>query len=541
MTGTPDPRRWWALVALGACMLTLGFDLTILNVALPDMAAQLHADTGDMQWIVDAYVVVFAATMLPAGLLGDRYGRRRALIAGLGIFFVGSLLGTLADSPAWVIAARAGMGLGAALISPLVLAVLPSLFPDKKERAKAIGAMTAAVAGGMPLGPIIGGWLLDHYWWGSIFLINVPLAVLGVLACLLLLPESRDPAAPRVDILGSALGVTGLGALIYALIEGPVRGWSDPLVIALFPASALLMGGLALRERSAGDKRGTRPMLDLNLLRSPGFRWSCFTVTLVTLVLAGLLFIVPQYLQTVLGHDAFGTGLRLLPLMAGLVVAARAAPPLAGWLGARPVISAGLAVLAFAAFLGARTEPSDGYALAATWFTLTGLGTGLAMVPAMDAALTSLPADRTGSGSGLLMTVRQLGTALGIALLGSLLSQTYTSRLGPSTLPDGLPPGAADAARDSVVAAHLLADKLNAPRLADAADAAFLDGMSQVLIVCGLAALAGALLAGAFPRTPSPPAATAPVPPPAGSPDGADTGPEGGGTDVAPPDADARQ
>ncbi|MDJ1134574.1 MDR family MFS transporter [Streptomyces iconiensis] len=500
MPGTQDPRRWWALVALGACMLTLGFDLTILNVALPEMAGQLHADTGDMQWIVDAYVVVFAATMLPAGLLGDRYGRRRMLVAGLGVFFVGSLLGTLADSPAWVIAARAGMGLGAALISPLVLSVLPSLFPDEKERTKAIGAVTAAVAGGMPLGPIVGGWLLDHYWWGSVFLINVPLAALGILACVLLLPESRDPAAPRVDPLGTLLGIAGLGSLVYAIIEGPVRGWSDPLVVGLFPASVLLMAALVLRERRAGRKRGTRPMLDLDLLRSPGFRWSCLSVTLVTLVLSGLLFIVPQYLQAVLGHDALGTGLRLLPLMAGVVVAARVAPPLSGRFGARLVISAGLVVLAFAAFLGARTEPGDGYALAATWLTITGLGTGLAMVPGMDAALTSLPADRTGSGSGLLMTVRQMGTALGIALLGSLLSQVYGSRLDLGALPDGLPARAADSAGDSVVAAHLLADKFDAPRLAASADAAFLDGMSQVLMVCGGGALVGAVVVGALLR-----------------------------------------
>ncbi|MGI5349147.1 MFS transporter [Streptomyces sp. CA-250714] len=478
-------------------MLTLGFDLTILNVALPEMASQLDADTGDMQWIVDAYVVVFAATMLPAGLLGDRFGRRRLLMAGLAVFVVGSLLGTLADRPGWVIAARAGMGLGAALVSPLVLAVLPPLFPDEKERTKAIAVVTAAVAGGMPLGPIVGGWLLDHYWWGSIFLVNVPLAALGILACLLLLPESRDPSAPRVDPLSGALGVAGLAALVFAIIEGPARGWSDPLVVGFFPGSVLLLAGLLLRERRAGQ-RGARPMLDLELLRAPGFRWSAPTVTLVTMVLSGLLFIVPQYLQAVLGHDALGTGVRLLPLMAGIVVAARAAGPLAARLGARPVIAAGLTVLAFAAFLGARTGTADGYLLAATWLTITGLGTGLAMVPGMDAALAALPADRTGSGSGLLMTVRQMGTALGIALLGSLLAQTYTARLEVDREAVGGP--AAAAAEDSVVAAHAVADRLGSPRLADAADAAFLAGMSQVLLVCGAAALAGAVLLVAGPR-----------------------------------------
>ncbi|MFG3252568.1 MFS transporter [Streptomyces sp. NPDC048172] len=487
-----DPRRWWALGALGASMLVLGFDLTILNVALPEMADQLRADTRDMQWIVDAYVVVFAATMLPAGLLGDRFGRRRMLLAGLGVFFVGSLLGTLTHSPEWVIVARAGMGLGAALISPLVLAVLPSLFPDPKERAKAIGVVTASVAGGMPLGPIVGGWLLDHYWWGSIFLINVPLAALGMAACLLLLPETRDPASPRVDPLSTLLSVLGLSVLVFAIIEGPERGWSDPVVLVCFPLAVLLLTGLVLRERARGRKH-TRPMLDLGLLRHPGFRWNCAVVTLVTLVLSGLLFIVPQYLQAVLGNDAFGTGLRLLPLMAGIVVAARAAGPLVGRLGTRLVVSSGLVVLAFAAFLGARTDPGSGYALAATWLTLTGIGTGLAMVPAMDGAVDALPPARTGSGSGLLMTVRQVGTALGIALLGSLLSGTYTSRLGLED--SGLPAAARDAAGDSVVAAHLVAEQSGSRRLAGAADAAFIGGMNQVLAICGILALVTACIA----------------------------------------------
>ena len=515
-----DPRRWWALAALGACMLVLGFDLTILNVALPEMASQLRADTRDMQWTVDAYVVVFAATMLPAGLLGDRFGRRRMLLAGLGVFLVGSLLGTLTHSPGWVVVARAGMGLGAALISPLVLAVLPSLFTDPKERGKAIGAVTAAVAGGMPLGPIVGGWLLDHYWWGSIFLINVPLAALGMVACLLLLPESRDPSSPRVDPLSTLLSVLGLSVLVFAIIEGPERGWSDPLVLVCFPVAVLLLAALVLRERGTGKGQGQgqgqgqgrgkdgdgdgdrdrdragdrrRPMLDLDLLRHPSFRWNCAVVTLVTLVLSGLLFIVPQYLQAVQGNDAFGTGVRLLPLMAGIVVAARAAGPLVALMGTRLVVSTGLVLLAFAAFLGARTDPGSGYPLAATWLTLTGLGTGLAMVPAMDGAVGSLPPARTGSGSGLLMTVRQIGTALGIALLGSLLSGTYTARLG---LEGGsLPEAARDAAGDSVVAAHLVADRLGAPRLADAADAAFVDGMAQVLAICGVLALVTAALA----------------------------------------------
>ncbi|QPP10598.1 MFS transporter [Streptomyces bathyalis] len=471
-------------------MLVLGFDLTILNVALPAMGRQLGAGTGQMQWIVDAYIVVFAAAMLPAGLLGDRFGRRRLLVAGLAVFLAASLLGGLADDAGWVIAARTLMGLGAALVTPLALSVIPSLFADESERTKAVGIITASVAGGMPLGPVLGGWLLDHFWWGSVFLVNVPLAALGILVCLTLLPESRDESAPHVDVFSAVLSVAGLGSLVFGIIEGPARGWSDAYVIAALAASPVLLAALVLRER-----RVERPMLDLKLLARPAFARNAFTATLITLVLAGLLFVLPQYLQAVLGVDAFGTGLRLLPLMAGLLVAARGSGPLAARFGSRPVISAGLVVLAFAAFLGARTDVGDGYGLTATWLTVTGFGVGFAMVPAMDGALAALPAAQAGSGSGLLMTVRQTGAAIGIAALGSLLSGTYAAKLAT----EGLPAGAADAAGDSVIAAHAIAGKLNSQALAASADAAFVDGMTQVLSVCGVAALAAAVITTLLP------------------------------------------
>ena len=257
-------------------------------------------------------------------------------------------------------------------------------------------------------------------------------------------------------------------------------------MVGAFAASVVLLAALVVRERGM-----ERPMLDLGLLAHPAFRWNTLTATLITLVLAGLLFILPQYLQAVLGLDAFGTGVRLLPLMAGLIFAARGAGPLTARFGPGPVISAGLAVLAFAAFLGARTETGDGYGLTATWLTVTGFGVGFAMVPAMDGALAALPAARAGSGSGLLMTVRQTGAAIGVALLGSLLSGTYAEKLET----DGLPRAAADAAGDSVIAAHEVAERLHSDALAASADAAFVDGMTQVLTVCGVAALAAALLA----------------------------------------------
>ncbi|WP_371777686.1 MFS transporter [Streptomyces sp. NBC_01438] len=476
-------------------MLVLGFDMTILNVALPTMAGELGASTGAQQWMADAYVVVFAALMLPAGLLGDRFGRRRMLITGLGIFLVGSLIGTFATDVPTVIAARCVMGVGGALVMPLAMAVLPSLFGEPKDRMKAIGIVSAASALGMPLGPILGGWLLDHFWWGSVFVVNVPMVGIGVTACVFLLPETRDPAAPRVDPVSTVLTATGLGTLIYAVIEAPGRGWGDPLVLAVLAAAVLLIAALVLRERKA-----TRPMLDMDLLRQRTFLLSTLAATLVMFVLAGLMFILPGYLQAVLGNDAFGTGVRMLPMMGGLIVASRAGGPVNARFGARATMSAGLVVLAFAALLGSRTTVDSGYGFTALWLSIAGFGFGFAVVPAMDAALGALPPDRAGSGSGLLMTVRQTGSALGIALLGSLLAGAYSGRLDTA----GLPADAADTAGDSVVAAHAVAAKLGVQRLADSADAAYLHGMSLVMLVIGATALVSALLVGAFLTTPKP-------------------------------------
>ncbi|MGX1915368.1 MFS transporter [Streptomyces phaeochromogenes] len=480
-------NRWLALIGLTISVLVVGFDTTILNVALPTLATDTGASTGELQWIIDSYAVVFAAAMLPAGFLGDRFGRRKLLIVGLLIFLSGSVIGTLVETPGALIGARTVMGLGAALIMPLTLSIIPTLFKDE-EQTKAIALITVGVSIGLPLGPLIGGWLLDHFWWGSIFIINVPLVAIGIIACLLLIPENRDPSAPRVDVISAVMGIAGLGAFVYGVIEGPAKGWGDPVILASMIGGVLMLVGLVLRER-----RQSRPMVDLELLGNPVFRWNTIFLILGMFVFMGLMFVLPQYLQVIQGNDAFGTGVRLMPLMAGMIVVAKIVPPLTVKVGTRPLVIAGLLIMSAAMFLGSTTDTGSGYGFTVVWMILTGLGVSLVMVPALDAALAALPKGKEGTGSGLNTTLRQVGGAIGIALLGSVLSAVFADRLDTS----GVPPEAAEAADESVVAAQTVAAQLDLPQLARSAESAFVDGMSMVLLVCGIAGVLAAALAAA--------------------------------------------
>ncbi|WP_406202609.1 MFS transporter [Kitasatospora sp. NBC_01560] len=509
----PHPRRRLALIAVALSTLVISFDMTVLNVALPTLAAQLRATTGQQQWIVDSYTVVFAAAMLPAGLIGDRFGRRRTLTVGLALFGLASAVGMLADSPGTLVAARAAMGLAGALVMPMSMAVIPGLFPAEEQR-RATAVLAAALAAGAPLGPLIGGFLLQHFWWGAIFAINIPLTVVGIAACVLLLPETRNPAAPRIDLIGTALGAGGLAALTYGIIESPGRGWADPLVIGTLAGSVAALTALVLRSRRQRD-----PMLDLRLLADPVFRWSAVAATLVSVVLFGAFFVLPLYFQSVLGADALGTGLRLMPMMAGLMVAAKLSDRLVARTGPRAVITLGLALLAAALLLGSTTDVSDGYGPAAAWLTLLGLGMGLSLITAQASAMLTLPPARAGVGSGLVQTLRQVGGAIGVAVFGSLLAGAYRTALDTTALPAE----AAHRAGQSVVAADAVAAATGNPALATAAHAAYVHGMTVVLLVSGvIAALSAVLVALRMPAA-EPRAAAGPAG--AGSPPASTTAP----------------
>lgn len=486
-TAYDDPRRWWALAALGLAVLTLGFDITIMNVALPTIATELEVGTDALQWMVNAYVLVIAGLMLTCGALGDRYGRKRLLLIGLGLFGLSSAAAAV-ESASLVIAARGVMGLGAAIMMPVAFAVLAALF-GPAERGKAVSFLVMGLGIGIPLGPIIGGYLLEHFWWGSIFLINVPIAIIGAIAIAVLLPESRDPAPRRPDVLGAVLSTAGLTSLVYGVIEAPGRGWSDPVTIGAISAGLVVLTGFVAWELRVRD-----PMIDLHLFTRPQFLWASIAGVLVTFGMLGLLFVVPQYLQFVAGHDALGTGIRLLPLIGGLVVGAPAGERLAARAGYKVPVSAGLAVLAAGVAIGALTDLQSSYGFVAAWLTTAGLGIGMALAPAMDAVLDALPTEQAGSGTAITMTLRQTGGALGVALLGSLLAEGYTSRVNTA----GLPAEAAAAARESIAGALAATTRLGDPALASSAHAAYLHGMSLVLIAtaitAGLSALLTALL-----------------------------------------------
>jgi MFS transporter, DHA2 family, multidrug resistance protein len=484
----PSAGRWWALVAIAASVLVVGLDLTVLNLALPSIAVSLHASTGDLQWIADSYSLVLAALILPAGLLGDRYGRKRLLLTALVLFGASSLACAYASSVGELIAARAVLGIGAAAIFPLALSVLPVLF-TQEERPKAIAAISGATMLSFPIGPIVGGFLLNHFWWGSVFLINVPVVVLAVAAVFFLMPESRSARRPSIDLSGLALSTVGLVALTYGFIKAGQNGWSDATAIALIAAGAVVLGLLYFVERRIAD-RGGQPLADVRLFASPGFRWGTILATLVSFVMFGMFFALPQYFQDVRGASPLGSGLRLLPMVAGMLVGMVSGTRLKA---PRIAITVGFLLMATAMGLGALTTltSSTGYTVA--WVALAGLGLGLVMPGAMGAALGDLSAERSGAGSALLTALRQVGSTIGVAILGTVISNRYAS--GVASAAAGLSEQAAASVKAGVGSGVAVAQQLGSSELLDTVRTSFVHGMSLMLWICCGIGVGCALLA----------------------------------------------
>ncbi|MDQ0772852.1 DHA2 family multidrug resistance protein-like MFS transporter [Streptomyces aurantiacus] len=478
-------RRWWAVAALVLASMAVGFDVTILSLALPAMADDLGANNVELQWFVTSYTLVFAAGMIPAGMLGDRFGRKKVLLVALVIFGVSSLACAYATSSGVFIAGRAVLGLGGALIMPTILALLPVMFSDE-ERPKAIGAVAGAAMLAYPLGPILGGYLLNHFWWGSVFLINVPVVILAFLAVRAWLPESKASEAKPFDVGGLVLSSAGLAAMTYGVIQGGEKGWTDVTVLA-----TILGGLLALVAFVLWEKRTPDPLVDLSLFRSARFTSGTMLGTVINFTMFGVLFTMPQYYQAILGTDAMGSGFRLLPMVGGLLVGVTVANRIAKAMGPKAAVGLGFALLGAALFYGATTDVGSGTGLAAAWTAAYGLGLGLALPTAMDAALGALSEDSAGVGSGVNQSIRTLGGSFGAAILGSILNSKYRGDLEL----DGLPDAAQDAAKDSVFGGLGVARAMESSSFADSVRSAFVGALDVVLVVSGFLGLLGVLLA----------------------------------------------
>ena len=498
-TGEVPARKGPILLALCLAALIINIDVTIVNVALPSLVRQLGATTTSLQWVIDAYTLVFAALILAAGSLSDRVGRKGVLLAGLGVFAAGSLAGSLSHTPGELIAARGLMGVGAAGIFPATLSLIANVFTERAERARAIGLWGATTGVGVAAGPIVGGWLLGRFWWGSVFVFMVPIAAMVAALVARSVPTSKDPAAPPIDWPGLLLSSVGMGTLVFGIIQAPSWGWGSTRTLATMVAAVVILAGFATVER-----RTARPMLDVGLFRNLRFTAASGSITIGFFTLAGFTFLITQYFQFVKAYTPLGTGVRLLPVAIAIAVASLGGTRLAVGIGNKAVVAAGLALFGIGLLWIATNTASTSYAAIAGQMLVGGGGLGLVTAPATEAILGAVPTDKAGVGSAVNDATRLFGAALGVAVIGSVAASLYASRLR-ATIPAGLPARAALAAKGSVGGALVAAQSLRhagqvvpAHDLTVSAVGAFLHSLAGGCRVAGGVALAGAVIAAAL-------------------------------------------
>lgn len=484
-------RRWLILGLLCASLIIVIVGNSSLNVALPTLANELDASTTDLQWMVDSYALVFAGMLLTAGALGDRFGRKGALQLGLVLFAIGVVGAAFSGSSAQLIAARAVMGFGAAFVMPSTLSILTNVFPAS-ERAKAIAIWAGVSGGGAAVGPVASGFLLEHFWWGSVFLVNLPIIVAALVAGRTLLPKSSDPAHAPLDPVGAALSVVGLSALIYAIIEAPNHGWTSGATLAWFGAAVTVLAVFALWERSR-----SQPMLDLSFFADRRFSVSSGGIMLVFFAMFGALFLMAQFLQLVLGYSPLEAGVRLLPMSFVMMAIAPMTPRLVRRFGPDRVAGGGLFLIA-AGLAGFNLFGIDAsYAQVLGTLSVLAAGMALTMSPMTTELMAAVPPAKAGVGSAMNDTTRELGGALGVALLGSLVASQYTSSLTSAVagLPDALRPVALSGISGAVALAEdparfgleLAPDAAAGLRVA--AETAFVDGLGVAALIAAAAAL----------------------------------------------------
>jgi EmrB/QacA subfamily drug resistance transporter len=474
-------RRWKTLAVLSLSLLIIGLDNTVLNVALPTLQTHFSASGSTLQWIVDSYLLSFAGVLLTMGTLGDRFGRKRALQSGLMLFGVASALAAFAQGAGQLIALRAAMGVGGAMIMPATLSVIMDIFP-REERGRAIGIWSAIAGVGIGLGPFIGGLLLEWFSWSSVFWLNVPIVGVALVAGLVLVPESRDPRPGAFDLRGASLSIATLVTLVYGIIEASPRGWTDPLVLGCFAVAALLGVAFVMWER-----RAPAPMLPLGFFRDPRFTVASVGIGLVFFAMMGSVFAFTQYLQFAHGYSALEAGAAMLPLAMGLVVGSGASNRLVERVGRTYVIAGGLVGVAAVLSTSLAWTPEMAPVLLGLVTFGLALSMGLAMAPATDSVMSAVPEAKAGVGSAMSDVTRQVGGALGVAVIGSIIASAYSRDMT----------GAPEAVGESIGAAHAASEQLGGTagrELADTAGHAFTEALGIGLTAAAAVALAGALL-----------------------------------------------
>lgn len=490
-------RRWLILSVLCLSLLMVIIDNTIVNVALPTLSTELDASTTELQWIVDAYTLVFSALLLAFGHFGDRFGRKLALQLGLVLFALTSAMAAMATTSGQLIGARALMGIGAAFVFPATLAILVNVFTDRKERAAAIGIWSACTGVAVALGPVVGGYLLEHFAWGSIFLVNLPLAALAIIAGWFLVPTSRDPQTGSMDHLGLLLSATGVVLVVWAIIEAPHRGWADTVILV-----SGVFGILVLAAFVTWERRVRHPLLDVGLFRNARFTAASLSVAAAFFALFGFIFLITQYLQMVQGYSPLEAGLRTLPF----AIATGATSPLAivamhRW-GSKIVVAGGLAVMSLGFVLASRIEVDTPYTgLTLISMVTIAIGLGLTTGPATESIMGALPEEKAGVGSAVNDTTRELGGTLGVAVVGSVFASVYGAALVDALESRGLPDELLESAGGSMAAALSVAQSLPGDvggAIVSSAQAAFIDGLSTGSLVAAGVAAAGAVIAVRF-------------------------------------------
>jgi EmrB/QacA subfamily drug resistance transporter len=482
-------RRWKILRVLALSLVIIGLDNTILNVALPSLQEHFDASSSTLQWMVDSYLVTFAGLLLTLGTLGDRFGRKRALQTGIALFGLSSLAVLFVQTSTQLIAVRALMGVGGALIMPATLSIITNVFP-REERAKAIGIWAGTASIGVGLGPLFGGLLLEYFDWYSVFLVNVPVALVAFLAGMRFVPESRDPNPGRFDVPGALLSIGALVSLIYALIEAPEKGWLDPIIVAAFGA-AIVLGALFV----VWEKRTSSPMLDLGLFRNPRFAIGSMSISFASFSLFGAIFVMTQYLQFAKDYSPLQAGAAMVPLAFGLMLGATRSTKVAAIVGTKRIVAGGLIGLGVTLTTTLLWTADMPYWPIGVWFFFAAFSMGCIMGPATGSVMGAVPKEKSGVASAMNDVTRQVGGSLGTAVIGSLITSFYGSRIADAA--SALPSGTQDTVKDSIGSADAVAAQLPADQgasLAHSAATAFTDALGLGLCVAAVAALAAAVV-----------------------------------------------